>query len=408
MSGETEETGKKAEEQPETGDQAQKAPSTPTEVHHHHIVVQNIAGDNIKIKDSVLQRSVIGSTSLQSDTRETGAKAGEPGPTSQDSKTSRDDDIPKRSSFSETWDAFERKEAGVIFAKGMLMGSADIVPGVSGGTMALITGIYERLIHAIKGVDLMFIPHFLKGDTQKAKENFWSMDFPFIIPLALGVLVAVLTLAQVILFAMEEQRAVVFAFFFGLILSSAHIVYKYIEKIDWQCVVSAIVGLVFVVVIIGLDEISENHSLPMLFFSGMLAICAMILPGISGSLILVIIGQYEYMIEALKGFSVVEIIVFVTGAALGLAAFSRLLDYLLKNHHALTMSFLFGLMLGALRKPMEEVGAGIDGNFQSLTFAAAILAAIIGFAAVFYVEKLAAKTEAVKEGGGKKGSEVES
>ena len=287
----------------------------------------------------------------------------------------------------------------VLFLKGILMGSADIVPGVSGGTMALITGIYQRLIHAIKGIDLKFIPYLLKGEREKAAENFRAIDFQLLVPLMLGILLAFLTLAQVILFFMEDYRALVFAFFFGLILASAGIVYKYIEKIDRGCVLSAIGGFVFVVLVIGLKELGENHSLPVLFFSGMIAICAMILPGISGSLIMVILNQYEYMLDALKNFreSLVEILVFVVGAVLGLALFSRLLDYLLRTHKSVTMAFLFGLMLGALRKPMEEIGGEVGTSFVSVEFAGVIVAAVVGVCAVLMVE-LKAKNMEEKSG----------
>jgi len=282
-----------------------------------------------------------------------------------------------------------------LFLKGILMGSADIVPGVSGGTMALITGIYQRLIHAIKGIDLKFIPYFLQGERKKAKENFKAIDFQLLVPLGLGILLAFLTLARVIRYLMDDHRALVFAFFFGLILASAGIVYKYIEKIDIRNVLSALAGFVFVVLVIGLKELGENHSLPVIFLAGMVAIIAMILPGISGSLIMVILNQYEYMLDALRNFRehILDILVFMVGAVLGLAAFSRLLDYLLREHKSVTMAFLFGLMLGALRKPMEEIGGEVGTSFASMDFAGVVIAAVVGFAAVLLVELQAKKLE---------------
>jgi len=299
----------------------------------------------------------------------------------------------KSSLFEEkaTKEAKEKKfedSSFIIFLKGMLMGSADIIPGVSGGTMALITGIYERLIHAIKGINLKFIPYLIKGEKEKAIENLKSIDFQLLLPLGLGILVAFFTLARLILYLMEYHTALVFGFFFGLILASASVVYKYIEKIDLWCVLSALAGFVGVVLLIGLKEVGENHTLPVIFFSGMVAICAMILPGISGSLILLTLNQYYYMLSALRNVrnQLVEILVFVFGAILGLAAFSRVLDYLLRTHRSGTMAFLFGLMLGALRRPAEEIGSEIKGSYFSLDFTFVLISLALGVFAVFFVE----------------------
>ncbi|MCK4613816.1 MAG: DUF368 domain-containing protein [Thermoplasmata archaeon] len=265
------------------------------------------------------------------------------------------------------------------------MGMADIIPGVSGGTMALITGIYERLIHAIRGIDFKFAYHFLKGDVKAARENLKAIDFPLLFPLVFGIILAFLVLAQIIEFLLENHTAPTYAFFFGLILASAGIVSKYVERIDIRHIISCVLGFFLVFLIVGIEEIEGNHSPIVIFLSGGIAICAMILPGISGSLILLILGQYHYMLDALNNRDIKDIITFLTGAVLGLLAFSRLLDHMISHHRSVTMAFLFGLMLGALRVPAEKIGGSADpsavGDVSLL-----LLTAVIGFLIVGIIE----------------------
>ncbi|NIP35152.1 MAG: DUF368 domain-containing protein, partial [Thermoplasmata archaeon] len=191
-------------------------------------------------------------------------------------------------------------ESVVIFLKGLLMGSADIVPGVSGGTMALITGIYERFVHAIRTVNFRWLTRRAKGDREGAKEAWRSIDFALLVPLLIGILVAILIFSQVITYVLDHQPGPTYAFFFGLILASAGFVYRYVDSIDARHLIAGAAGFVFVVLVVGMEEITSNHSLPVLFVSGAIAVCAMILPGISGSLILLILGQYKHMLEALS------------------------------------------------------------------------------------------------------------
>lgn len=269
--------------------------------------------------------------------------------------------------------------------KGYLMGMADIIPGVSGGTMALITGIYERLIHAIRDIDFKFVLYFLKGDFKASKKDFMSMDLQLLIPLGIGILAAFLSLAQVMRILLDDFTAPTYAFFFGLILASAGIVSKYVEKIDGPHFVSGLVGFVFVFLLVGLDKLDSNHSTPVIFLSGAIAICAMILPGISGSLILLIIGQYDHMLDALNNRTFGDLITFAAGAFIGLILFSRLLDYMITHHKSMTMAFLFGLMLGALRVPIDKIGE--HGNLGVISEVGVILlAAIAGFVMVLVIE----------------------
>ena len=272
------------------------------------------------------------------------------------------------------------------------MGMADIIPGVSGGTMALITGIYERLIHSIRSVDFKFIPLTFKRDWKGAKENFLSIDFPLLIPLGIGIAIAFLSLARIMRILLDDHTAPTYAFFFGLILASAGIVSKYVEKFDKGHFISGLGGFLFVFLLIGIDELDGNHSPPMIFLSGAIAICAMILPGISGSLILLIIGQYDYMLDALNDRHIVDLATFLAGAFVGIVLFSRLLDYMIQHHKSMTMAFLFGLMLGALRVPVEKIGDNADLGVTS-DLVLILITAIMGFGMVILIETKSQKIE---------------
>ena len=171
----------------------------------------------------------------------------------------------------------------IIFLKGLFMGAADIIPGVSGGTIALITGIYERLINAISRINLKFILFFLRGDFERSKKNFKEIDFPLFIPLLLGIVVAIFTLSKVILFFLTAYTPFMYAFFFGLILASAIFIYKHTGELSLKNILFIIIGFLFAFLFLGLNVIQINHSLPVVFISGAIAICAMILPGISGA-----------------------------------------------------------------------------------------------------------------------------
>ena len=280
-----------------------------------------------------------------------------------------------------------------IFLKGLLMGMADIIPGVSGGTMALITGIYERLIHGIRSVNFRFVTLALRGDRKGARENLRSIDYQLFVPLLLGILLAVIIFARVIEYLLDEQTAPTYGFFLGLILASAVFVYKYVERFTVQYLVSGIVGFLVVFLIVGVNELEGSHAPLVIFLAGVIAICAMILPGISGSLILLILGQYHFMLDAVNGRDLLVLTIFAVGAIIGLILFSRLLDYLIKNYKQMTMAFLFGLMLGALRVPAEKIGGSTD--FDTLPAVLIVIAsAVLGFVLVFAVERRSGEMKA--------------
>lgn len=265
------------------------------------------------------------------------------------------------------------------------MGSADIVPGVSGGTIALITGIYGHLIESISKINFGFLKPLFKADLR----GFWDklleeIDFKFFIPLVLGIGIAFLTLAKVVTYCMDVHTALTYSFFLGLIIASAVILFKKIEKIGFKHIVFAIIGLILTYIFVSLNPIAANHSLPVIFVSGMIAICAMILPGISGSFLLLLLGQYQHMLNAIHQLNITEIVVFVIGALIGILGFSKILNFLLKNHEEVTMAFLIGVMLGSLKVPAVEIVNSVSLNFSGLI--PCIVVAVIGFAIIIVLE----------------------
>ena len=279
--------------------------------------------------------------------------------------------------------SFDIRESVIIFLKGLFMGSADIIPGVSGGTIALITGIYERLVHAISSINFTFMKPLLKGDFSGFKERLlYEIDFELFIPLLLGIAVAFLSLAKLISYLLVAQTANIFAFFLGLILASAYILYTKLDGLNFKLIVTTVIGIVLSYIFVGLNPIAANHSLIVIFFSGIIAICAMILPGISGSFLLLLLGQYQYMLNCLSNLKITEMIVFIVGAVIGILGFSKVLNYLLENHESITMAFLIGIMIGTLRLPVDKITTSISGSLIPC-----VVLAIIGFVLIIVMEK---------------------
>jgi putative membrane protein len=254
-----------------------------------------------------------------------------------------------------------------IFLKGLAMGSADIIPGVSGGTIALITDIYERFVFALKSINLRFLYYFLLGfkdkhNFKKAKDSFFAIDFAFLIPLALGIFFAFLTLANLIGHLLETVPTQTFAFFFGLIFSSAFYVY-YTHKNLFQLssLFFACLGIILGFLVVGLENIQLDHSPLMIFASGIISFCAMILPGLSGAFVLLVLGQYEFLLSILRELTHFEfgnilfVFVYGLGGIIGLLGFSRVLSFLFSRYKSATIAFITGLMIGALRKPGMQI-----------------------------------------------------
>lgn len=235
-----------------------------------------------------------------------------------------------------------------LFFSGFAMGAADVVPGVSGGTMAFILGVYETLIDAIKSFNLQALKLALGMKFGELLNE--HIPIRFLIALGLGILTAVFTLASILEGALENSPTYVFAFFAGLILASIIAVGA---KVEWSlgAIVALVIGAVVAFVIVGMDSLGDQfgHTPPILFVSGMIAICAMILPGISGSFILLILGQYDFILGAVKDRDFVSIISVGLGAVLGIMIFSRILSWLLKHYENVTIAVLVGFMAGSLR-----------------------------------------------------------
>ncbi len=245
----------------------------------------------------------------------------------------------------------------LLTLKGACMGAADTVPGVSGGTVALITGIYEQLLAAIRSVDAIMLARLLRLDIRGALSH---VHFRFLLFLFVGVAAAVFSIARIMSHLLAFYAVPTWSLFFGLIFASLWSVGKKVDHWRVPAVMMFLGGAVVAYAVVGLVPAATPETAPFVFFSGMLAICAMILPGISGAFILVLLGKYEFIVATLKAPFLTEnfmvIAVFAAGCGAGLAGFSRILKYLLERHSSATMAFLTGLMLGSLRRiwPWKE------------------------------------------------------
>jgi putative membrane protein len=259
------------------------------------------------------------------------------------------------------------------FFKGIAMGLADIVPGVSGGTVALILGFYERLIRGISNIK----PDTIKNTLKREKNG---IDVKLFAPLGAGIALAFLIMSNIILFLLEDMASITYAFFFTLILGSAVLLLRSEKLASVFNLIFIFVGFIIAFIFVGMDATSYGHSLPVIFISGIIAITAMILPGISGALLMLFLNQYEYMLDALRSLNIIEIFTFMAGAIIGLLAFSRVLNKLLESYRAQTVALLIGLMLGALRLCYDNI------TFDSTTIFPIWVAGLIGFGIVFILE----------------------
>ncbi len=233
------------------------------------------------------------------------------------------------------------------FLKGMAMGAADIVPGVSGGTIALLTGIYERLINGIKSVGLDTI---ITLKNHGVKTAWKQIDGTFLLSILLGAATSILLFARVIHYLLEHFAVPTWAGFFGLVLACVFHVGQQVESWDIKHVFLLVVGAVLVGAI-SFSSATEVQITPLiLFFAGSIAICAMILPGISGSFILLLLGVYGQVIAAIKGFDLAVLSIFAAGCLVGIMTFSRVLAWIFKYYRSPMLALLTGFMIGALIK----------------------------------------------------------
>lgn len=239
------------------------------------------------------------------------------------------------------------KDYFIISLKGIAMGAADAVPGVSGGTIAFISGIYEELITTISNVNLgLFKTLFKEGFG-----SFWKqLNGNFLLALLSGILISFVSFMRLAKYLLENHPVLIWSFFFGLIIASIYFVGKQITKWSISVVLFLILGAIAAFYISNLPALATNDNNSFLFFAGALAICAMILPGISGSFILIILGAYKTLSDALHDFDITRVAIFASGALIGLLSFSHFLKWLFKHYHNLTLAILTGFIFGSLNK----------------------------------------------------------
>ncbi len=234
---------------------------------------------------------------------------------------------------------------GLLFLKGMAMGAADAVPGVSGGTIAFITNIYEELIHSLKS----FNPSLLKALERGGLGACWqAVNGNFLLTLLLGILTSLVLLANLVLYLLTHHQQLLMAFFSGLIVASTWVMGGQVQAWRKRQYLYCVAGVLLVLSLELLPVRGGDHGLLYLFMAGAIAICAMILPGISGAFILILLGVYAQVLDALRSFEVTTILVFASGCVLGLLSFSHLLSWLFKQHRDNTLSFLLGVLAGSL------------------------------------------------------------
>lgn len=297
----------------------------------------------------------------------------------------------------------------VLALKGCAMGMADVVPGVSGGTIAFISGIYEELLDSIRRVNLTALKLLLKGRFGM----FWRhINGAFLAPVLLGIAIAIFSLARLMTYLLNHHPIAIWSFFFGLIIASALLVARQIGRWNGSTIVSFVVGTAVAWWITVASPTQTPDTWWFVMLSGAIAICAMILPGISGAFILLLLGKYQFIMQAVGDLNIPIIAIFVVGAAVGIISFSHLLSWLLKRWHDVTVAALMGFMVGSLNKvwPWKEVvETYVDshgkvqplvesnitpGTFETLydkpaLLAEAILLCVAGFLTIYGIEQLA-------------------
>lgn len=313
-----------------------------------------------------------------------------------------------------------------LFLKGIAMGAADVVPGVSGGTIAFISGIYEELVATIHNLNLKFFTIW----NQKGFLTTWkAYNLKFLLILFSGILISIISLAKIIGWLLDNYPVLVWSFFFGLILASIFYVGKQIKPWNFKIIITLILAAFGSFFITLAEPISSPDNNWFILFSGFIAIIAMILPGISGSFILLLLGSYEVIINTLNDLStaifsgnwdllwtsMIKILLFIIGAIVGIKLFSGVLNWLFKHYKNITLGILTGFMIGALNKvwPWKKVltwrlnsdeikvplleESVLPGDFMGdPQVLSALIAMIIGFLSIFILELLAQKKTKTK------------
>jgi putative membrane protein len=296
----------------------------------------------------------------------------------------------------------------ILYLKGVAMGAADAVPGVSGGTVAFIAGIYETLVDAIRSFDGEAVRLLFRGRWAALWRH---VNGGFLVVLFAGIGTAILLLSRLLLHLLDHEPEMLWSFFFGLILASVLAVSRKVERRDFPVLLSGLIGIGIGYGITVAVPAATPETLVFVFLSGAVAICAMILPGISGSFILVLLSKYRYVFGAIRDLNLPVILVFGAGCAVGLLSFSHLLHYTLRRHYAPTIALLTGLMVGSLNKvwpwkrvvesfvkPDGEIVPLVERNLSPFSYLeatgreprllAAVLLAAVGFGLVLWLSRM--------------------
>ncbi len=298
------------------------------------------------------------------------------------------------------------KDFTLLALKGCAMGAADVVPGVSGGTIAFISGIYTELINSIKSVDVAALKLLFSFRIK----DFWKkINGSFLFSVLGGIAISILSLAKAMSYLLENHPIMIWSFFFGLIVASAGLIFKEVKKFNVASLIAIIAGAAIASYITVMSPTETPNDWWFIVLCGAIAICAMILPGISGSFILLLMGKYAYILNAVSTFEVTTLGLFITGAVIGIVSFSHLLSWLLKKFHTATLSLLTGFMIGSLYKvwPWKEtISTTVNSSGETIplmqnnvlpnTFETisgepsqlpwAIAMALVGFLTIFVVE----------------------
>jgi len=293
----------------------------------------------------------------------------------------------------------------IIILKGMAMGIAEIVPGVSAGTIAFVSGIYEEFISSLNNINLKT----LRVCQKEGFQSFWkALNGNFLASLFVGMLISILLFTKLVRWLLENEPILVWSFFFGLVLASVFLVAKDIKKWNLLLIILFIAGAISAYFLTTLPPSGNSDSLPFLFFAGALAVCAMILPGISGSYIMVLLGAYKTVIDALDEKDFKILLTVGLGILFGILSFARLLKWMFEHYKNITLAILTGFILGSLNKiwPWKKVLETrligkkeiiLEENISPFSFEGdsqlmyAILAAIVGFSLIFILERTASK-----------------
>ena len=280
-----------------------------------------------------------------------------------------------------------------LFFKGIFMGIADAIPGVSGGTIALLLGIYEELIHTISSLNFEQILYLRKNGFK----SFWSkINGGFLFSLLLGIGVSLISFVKISAILLDKYPLFVWSFFLGLIIATVYVIYKLIEKLNFRNILFVLISIMATLLLSSFSTVEINNiGLLYILFCGIIASSAMILPGISGSLILVILGVYTFLINALNNLDILIIIAFILGAIIGLLGFSRVLKYLFNNYRNITYSIMLGLVIGSIPKILkitlfliaEPWNKDLTAKINNIDIVISIILILCGFSLILILDK---------------------